>query len=345
MKLYLRQRLQAGVALVCTLAIVCFTVPVFAEDSAALSKKTNALQSELDGINKDMLSVSKEIESIQMQSEVMSGEILRTQDSLDKAQKNEDKQYQDMKVRIKYLYETGNSSLLELLFSAKDMADFLNKADFIQNVSDYDRDMLDKLRDIRKEVAAKEATLKAQKGALGELKTKLTAQQAELKKKAESTSTDLAAYQARLQQVRAQETAAASKFVTSTDGSTVKTDAVKVTDNEKKLLASIIECESYQDYNSLLAVATVIMNRVGDPRFPNTIAEVVYASNQFEPVTLGSLDAVLAKGPSALSMQVAEDALNGKRLAAVADCYYFLYAGATDKGGVNVGDNVFFQSW
>lgn len=345
MKLYLRHRLQAGVALVCTLAIICFTVPAFAEDSASLSKKTKTLQTELDGINKDMLSVSDEIKTIGMQSEVMAGEILRTQNSLEKAQKNEDKQYKNMKSRIKYLYETGNSSLLELLFSAEDMADFLNKAEFIQNVSDYDRKMLEELRDVRKDVASKQATLKAQKSALEELKTKLTARQAELKKKAEATSTDLAAYNAQLQQARARETAAVSKFVSSSDGSTVKTDSVKVSDKEKKLLASIIECEAYQDYNSLLAVATVILNRVNDPRFPNTIAEVVYASNQFEPVTLGSLDAVLARGPSALSRQVAEDALNGTRLAAVANCYYFLYAGSTDRGGVNVGDNVFFPSW
>ena len=131
----------------------------------------------------------------------------------------------------------------------------------------------------------------------------------------------------------------------STDGRIVRGTAMKVSAEEEKLLAAIIECEAYQDYNSLLAVATVIMNRVNDSRFPNTIAEVVYASNQFEPVTLGSLDAVLSRGPSNLSCQVAEDALAGAKLASVADCYFFLYAGATSKGGVNVGNNVFFQSW
>ena len=87
------------------------------------------------------------------------------------------------------------------------------------------------------------------------------------------------------------------------------------------------------------------MNRVEDPRFPNTIEEVVYASNQFEPVTLGSLEACLNRGPSDLSLQVASDALGGTRLEAVADCYYFLYAGATNRPGVNVGNNLFFVSW
>lgn len=345
MKLYSRRLLQMGVALVCTFAIICFTVPIFAEDSASLAKKTTNLQSELDGINKEMLSISEEIDSIEMQSEIMTGEILRTQDALSVAQANEDKQYEDMKARIKYLYETGNSSLLELLFSAEDMADFLNKAEFIQNVSDYDREMLEELSAAREEITIRQETLEAQKAALGDLERKLTERQDELKKKAEATSTDLAAYTAQLQQARAIETAAVSNFASGTDGTTVRMDAVKASESEQKLLAAIIECEAYQDYNSLLAVATVILNRVEDSRFPNTIAEVVYASNQFEPVTLGSLDAVLSRGPSDLSYQVAQDALNGTRLAAVADCYYFLYAGSTNKSGVNVGDNVFFRSW
>ena len=77
-----------------------------------------------------------------MQVEITNGEIQRTKDSLADAQAKEAQQYNDMKTRIKYMYETGSASLLEMLFSAEDMTDFLNKADFIQNISDYDRKML-----------------------------------------------------------------------------------------------------------------------------------------------------------------------------------------------------------
>ena len=86
------------------------------------------------------------------------------------------------------------------------------------------------------------------------------------------------------------------------------------------------------------------MNRVEDPRFPNTIRGVIYAQGQFEPVWTGRLQHVLDSGPTKLSMQVAQDAINGARLAAVADCYFFLYAG-TGHAGINIGNNVFFQSW
>lgn len=338
MKLYPRQKLNAGIALICTIAMLCPPALGQAKEFSNVQEKASNLQTELDGINKELASISEELASTQMQTEMMSAEILRTEDSLRAAQEDEEKQYEDMKARIKYMYETGDATLLELLFSAENMGDFLNKAEFVQNVSDYDRDMLDRLTEISDEIAAKEKTLKAQKSALGDLKTKLDKRQKELEAKAEETSTDLDALKTQIQN-------ASSSVVMSTDGRIVRGTAMEVSAEEQKLLAAIIECEAYQDYNSLLAVATVIMNRVNDSRFPNTIAEVVYASNQFEPVTLGSLDTVLAKGPSNLSCQVAEDALSGAKLASVADCYYFLYAGATSKGGVNVGNNIFFQSW
>ena len=308
MKLYPRQKLNAGIALICTIAMLCPPALGQAKEFSSVQEKASSLQTEL-------ASISEEIADTQMQTEMMSAEILRTEDSLRAAQEDENKQYEDMKARIKYMYETGDATLLELLFSADNMADFLNKAEFVQNVSDYDREMLDKLTAISDDIAAKEKTLKAQKNALGDLKTRLDKRQKDLEAKAKETSTDLEALKVQIQNT-------SSNVVMSTDGRIVRGTAMKVSAEEEKLLAAIIECEAYQDYNSL-----------------------VYASNQFEPVTLGSLDAVLSRGPSNLSCQVAEDALAGAKLASVADCYFFLYAGATSKGGVNVGNNVFFQSW
>ena len=130
-----------------------------------------------------------------------------------------------------------------------------------------------------------------------------------------------------------------------TDDTDVNGGAANVSGGELDIFAAILECEAMQEHDSLLAVATVIMNRMNSSIFPNTIKEIVYAEGQFEPVWTGRLDAVLAKGPSDLSYQVAQEALSGARLPSVADCYYFLYAGATDRPGVNIGNNLFFQSW
>ena len=351
MKLCKKRWALSGIALVSSLAIVLSVFPSFAdEDISSLEGQSATLQNELEGINEEILSLSEEISTAEMQIEIMNGEIARTSDALDEAEENENQQYEDMKSRIKYMYEHGNATLLEMLFSAEDMTDFLNKADFIEHLSEYDRSALDSLKEVHEQIEDQKETLEVQQDSLKEIQASLTARQEELQAKAEATSTDLADVQARLEQAKAEEAAriaaqAAQETISGGyDNSVVNGGSINATADDVTLLAAIIQCEAYQNYDYLLAVATVIMNRVEDPRFPNTIRGVIYAQGQFEPVWTGRLQHVLDSGPTKLSMQVAQDAINGARLAAVADCYFFLYAG-TGHAGINIGNNVFFQSW
>ena len=394
MNLHTKRRLKAGVALLCsaTMTFALATPYSFADEKEALENKTSDLQSQLAGINQDLLKISDEISDTQMRVTIVNSEILRSEDELAISQQNEDQQYENMKSRIKYMYENGNSSMLELLFSAESMSDFLNKADFIQNISQYDRDMLSELQNIHADIENQKMALQNQQASLNSLENELQQQQAALQQKADETSTDLAQFQAQLQQIREQEAAKAaaeaaakaqqeaaakaqqqaqesanasssgnttssnttnnsgssnsgsSNSGNNTSGGTTNNSGSSANKSDLDLLAAIIQCEAYQNYDSLLAVATVIMNRVYDSRFPNSISGVVYAAGQFEPAFSGRLEYVLNAGPTSLSYQVAQDAINGARLAEVADCYYFLYAG-TGHSGINIGGNVFFPSW
>lgn len=389
MNLHTKRRIKAGVALLCsaTMTFALATPYSFADEKETLENKTSDLQSQLAGINQDLLKISDEISDTQMRVTIVNSEILRSEDELAISQQNEDQQYENMKSRIKYMYENGNSSMLELLFSAESMSDFLNKADFIQNISQYDRDMLSELQNIHADIENQKMALQNQQDSLNNLENELQQQQAALQQKADETSTDLAQFQAKLQQIREQEAAKAaaeaaakaqqeaaakaqqqaqasanasssgnntSSNTTTSNGSSnsgnnssggvINNGGTSASKSDLDLLAAIIQCEAYQNYDSLLAVATVIMNRVYDSRFPNSISGVVYAAGQFEPAFSGRLEYVLNAGPTSLSYQVAQDAINGARLAEVADCYYFLYAG-TGHPGINIGGNVFFPSW
>lgn len=389
MNLHTKRRLKAGVALLCsaTMTFSLATPYSFADEKETLENKTSDLQSQLAGINQDLLKISDEISDTQMRVTIVNSEILRSEDELAISQQNEDQQYENMKSRIKYMYENGNSNMLELLFSAESMSDFLNKADFIQNISQYDRDMLSELQNIHADIENQKMALQNQQDSLNNLENELQQQQAALQQKADETSTDLAQFQAQLQQIREQEAAKAAAEAAAkaqqeaaakaqqqaqasanasssgnttssnttnnsgsansgnnTSGGTTNNSGSSANKSDLDLLAAIIQCEAYQNYDSLLAVATVIMNRVYDSRFPNSISGVVYAAGQFEPAFSGRLEYVLNAGPTSLSYQVAQDAINGARLAEVADCYYFLYAG-TGHSGINIGGNVFFPSW
>lgn len=86
--------------------------------------------------------------------------------------------------------------------------------------------------------------------------------------------------------------------------------AASYTEEELMLLARITMVEAgYESYEGQLALANVILNRVNDSRFPDTIKDVIYAGKQFPPAHNGLLDA--AK-PHKTALRAAKDALNGK---------------------------------
>lgn len=400
MELCKKRRIRSGVALCCTLAVVLSYFPSYAtEDIKSLESQTSALENELKGINQDILDLSEKISSTEMQVEILNGDIDKTEDDLKEAEANEEKQYQDMKSRIKYMYEHGNSTLLEMLFSAESMSDFLNKADFIENLSEYDRNALNELKETHQQIADQKEDLEKQKASMDELEAQLKTQKSDLQAKAKATSTDLDDVNAKLKKAKeeeaarlaeearkkaeaekaaaakkaAAEKAAAAKKNTSSSssdnsgtsgnsnssntsgnsdnsnnsssGDVINSDSTSASTDDVTLLAALLQCEAHYDYDSMLAVATVIMNRVESGRFGSGISGVIYSSGQFAPVWTGTLDRVLNNGPASLSVQVAQDAINGSRLSSVADCYYFLYAASTSRSGVVIGDNVFFTSW
>lgn len=378
MAFYKKSKLHTGTALICSLAIVFSALPVYATDTIDnLQNQTSALENELKGINQDILTLSEKISDTEMQVEILNSDIDKTQDDLERAQKNEDQQYEDMKSRIKYMYEHGSATMLEMLFSAENMSDFLNKADFIENLSNYDRKALNNLKDVHQQIADQKADLEAQQASMKDLQNQLQTQQTQLQAKAAATSTNLNEVNAKLQKAKEEEaarqaeearkqaeaaakaeaTASANKQnssssssnsssgSSSSSGGSNSSGGSTVASDDVTLLAAILQCEAHYDYESMLAVATVIMNRVNSGRFPNSISGVVYASGQFAPVWTGSLDRVLKAGPRSLSIQVAQDAINGARHSSVSDCYYFLYAASTNRTGVVIGGNVFFTSW
>jgi N-acetylmuramoyl-L-alanine amidase len=82
------------------------------------------------------------------------------------------------------------------------------------------------------------------------------------------------------------------------------------TNEDLELLANISQIEAGRTtYEGQLGVANVILNRVKDSRFPNTIEGVVYSGKQFPPAHNGTLD---KSTPNASALRAAKDALNGK---------------------------------
>jgi len=81
-------------------------------------------------------------------------------------------------------------------------------------------------------------------------------------------------------------------------------------DNMVELLARLINGEARgEPYIGQVAVGAVIMNRVKNPSFPNTIAGVIYQKGQFSCITDGQFDVAIDENSTVY--KAAEDAMNG----------------------------------
>ena len=86
------------------------------------------------------------------------------------------------------------------------------------------------------------------------------------------------------------------------------TSANNYNSNDRYLLAKVIYAEARgESYTGQVAIAAVVLNRVRDSRFPNTVAGVIYQPWAFTAVNDGQINLE----PNQKAYQAADDALNG----------------------------------
>ena len=94
------------------------------------------------------------------------------------------------------------------------------------------------------------------------------------------------------------------------DESSISTEDGELGNDMVNLLARLINAEARgEPYTGQVAVGAVILNRVKSPKFPNTIAGVIYQNNQFSSIKDGQFNVPIEEGSSVY--KAAEDAING----------------------------------
>ena len=100
-----------------------------------------------------------------------SEDIQETKDELAGAKEREAQQYADMKERIQFMYENGQTSYLEALLSSRNISEFLNSADYIAQIQSYDRQKLTEYQDTVESIVNLEAQLEQEYTDLEALKS------------------------------------------------------------------------------------------------------------------------------------------------------------------------------
>ncbi len=184
-----------------------------------LSDQQAAIAAKIDEANADLVDLLVQIDvteasiaDTEAQIEATQAEIQVKTEELAVAEADKQKQYDNMKTRIRYIYENGgDSAWFKMILEVKDIASMLNRAEYAQNMHDYDRDMLaefaaivEYVKELKAGLEEQEAILEEEKSFLVAQKVGLQEQEAELQIRLNQMEAENADYAAKLSEARSQ---------------------------------------------------------------------------------------------------------------------------------------------
>ncbi len=328
----------------------------------ALEITQNSLLGELSSLNDELMQIGDNLERLESDIDTKEQEIADTQLQLEDAIQTEQEQYEAMKKRIQFMYENGESTYLELIFSSKSWGDFLNKSEYIESINAYDRKMLNQYKEVRELVTETKAKLDGELVELEGLEQAAVAEQERVSVLVSDTSKSVQKYENQIAEAEAaiadyeamldeqeediavlqkqyEQELALSKLAAQSAWRDVS--QVTFAEGDRYLLANLIYCEAGgEPYEGQVAVGAVVMNRVLSSKFPDTVAGVIYQKKQFSPVASGRLAAALAVNKATPKCyKAADEAMAG--VTNVGQCLFF----RTPKPGltgISIGGHIFY---
>jgi murein DD-endopeptidase MepM/ murein hydrolase activator NlpD len=158
----------------------------------SLKSNTASYVKELD---QSLTEINTELVNLEEQIEQKEADIEQTGVELEAAREVEAEQYASMKLRIKYMYERGNTGLLDLLLDSESITQMMNRAEYIRKISEYDKEKMDEYIATKNQIAADEEKLKSDREDLLELQSQTKAKQESVETLLAEKNKELSSYQ------------------------------------------------------------------------------------------------------------------------------------------------------
>ena len=165
---------------------------------AQLEKEKNNLSNYVKQLDSQLSEIELQIAELSIQILDKEAEITEKEKELQIAIETETAQYEAMKRRIQFMYEQGETNYLSLIFSADNFSDMLNKADYIEQLSAYDRQKLDEYVAITNYVRLCKSELELQKQILDQQKQGVQLRQNEVESLIANKKTEIEKYQSNI---------------------------------------------------------------------------------------------------------------------------------------------------
>ena len=135
--------------------------PVFADPTQEeLEDQKKTAENELGDLQTQLDTLIQKASDLENELISTGQQITQAEADLEEAETKREEQYEAMKLRIKFMYESGSgTSTMEKVVSSGSISDMLTQAEYSQKVHEYDRTQLQEYADTVTEIENLQATL------------------------------------------------------------------------------------------------------------------------------------------------------------------------------------------
>lgn len=146
----------------------------------AIEKQQSALRSEINEKDAELVNLLVNIGILEEELNAKNEQLAQVTEELAQAQQKSADQYEAMKKRIQFMYERGDTAMIETLLGSADMSDFLNRVEYVSDVYEYDRNLLTQYQITVQQVADLKVNVETEKAELEAMQEEYAAQQTSL---------------------------------------------------------------------------------------------------------------------------------------------------------------------
>ncbi len=147
------------------------------EDTQA--EKSNA-QKQVDALDAQLTEVTEELANVEKSLQEVTESLAKAEADLEQAIEDKNNQYETLKRRMRFMYEYGNSSYLELIINAKNISDFFKRVEYLNCIIEYDQTIFEQYEKTQQEYEQKVAEIEEKKASIESLSEEITAKKQEL---------------------------------------------------------------------------------------------------------------------------------------------------------------------
>ncbi len=161
-----------------------FAMQVFAVPTVSDLRDDKAqAEQEMKNLKDDLEYIASRINNLEMELVENGKAIIKSEEQLVEAEAKEKKQYEDMKIRIKAMYENGTGVMLQKVFESGSLTDMLKSAEQVQTIHEYDRKQLEEYVKNKEKIANLKASLEKDKKILLAKQEELEEQKSQVNQK------------------------------------------------------------------------------------------------------------------------------------------------------------------